>query len=126
MRFAAKDWYMKHATHGEIAYEPADEMVFVRLDNGKVDLSIYMCNECSSEQGLIDAMTAWIEDEATAIIAPHFTIAAPVDYLIEGHQMPAYDNAIDECARPVFDAIRREMLEQVARIDALQFKTPTV
>ena len=40
--------------------------------------------------------------------------------------MPAYDNAIDECARPVFDAIRREMLEQVARIDALQFKTPTV
>ena len=59
-------------------------------------------------------------------IAPHFTIAAPVDHLIEGHQMPAYDNAIDECARPVFDAIRREMLEQVARIDALQFKTPTV
>lgn len=117
---------MKHATHDEIAYEPSDQMVFVRLDNGKVDLSVYMCNDCDSEQGLIDAMTAWIEDEATAIIAPHFTIASPVDYLIEGYQMPAYDNAIDEDARPVFDAIRREMLEQVARIDALQFKTPTV
>ena len=117
---------MKHGTHGEVAYEPVDEMVFVQLDNGKVDLSIYMCNECSYEQGFIDAMTVWIEDEATAvIIAPHFTIASSVDYLIEGHRMPTYDNAIDEDVRPVLDAIRREMLEQVARIDALQFKTPT-
>ena len=106
---------------GYVSYEPKNEMVFVRLEDGKIDLSIYLSNECNSEEALVNAMTAWVEDSDSVIIAPHFTLASPVDYLIDGHKMRHYGNAIDEEARPVFDAVKREMLEQIARIDALKF-----
>ena len=113
---------MKHATAIDVAFEPTDQLVFVRLEDGKIDLSVYFSNQCGVPGGLEDAMTAWLEDTAYAVIAPHFSVASPVDYLIEGHEMPAHGNAIDEKARPVFEAIKREMLEQVARIDALVYK----
>lgn len=113
---------MKHSSPRDVAFEPEDQMVFVRLEDGKIDLSVYFSNDCGDPGGLEDAMTAWLDDSSVAVIAPHFKISSPVDYMIEGHEMRAYDNAIDESARPIFEAIKREMLEQVARIDALVFR----
>lgn len=104
-----------------VAFEPANQMVFVDLANGKIDLSIYLSNECGDDDGIIPAMEAWLDDTAPSIIAPHFTVASPVDYLIDGHEMPAVGNVIDIDAKPVFDALRAEFAKQIARIDALVF-----
>jgi len=94
-------------------------MVFVRLVDGEIDLSTYLSNEIEAPNGLVEAMTAWIDDTAPAIIAPHFKISSPVDYLIEGHEMQTGD--IDLDAKPIFDALRKELQEQIARIDSLKF-----
>lgn len=114
MKHAPETWY--------VSYEPSDQMVFVRLEDGKIDLSVYLSNEVDSGDEIYAAIEAWASGEESAIIAPHFTIASPVDYLIEGHQMPSFNNNIDADAKPLFDAIRAEMAAQIARIDALVFQ----
>ena len=76
---------MKHATAIDVAFEPANQLVFV-----------------------------------VSTLEPHFRISTPVDYVMKGFEMT--DGAIMEEARPVFEAIKREMLEQIARIDALVYK----
>ena len=40
--------------------------------------------------------------------------------------MRSHDNAIDMESKPVFDALRAELLAQVARIDALVFEPAPV
>jgi len=102
-----------------VSCEPVDQMVFVRLVDGEIDLSTYFCNELGAPNGLVEAMTAWIDDTAPAIIAPHFKVSSPVDYLIEGHEMQTGEIVAD--AKPIFEALRKEMQEQIDRIDALKF-----
>ena len=107
---------------GYVAYEPKDKMVFVRLREGKIDLSVYLSNECSEAAEMEPVIEAWFNDTHPTIIAPHFSVSSPLDYLVDGHQMPAHGNEIDMDAKPVFDALRAELTAQVERIDALIFK----
>jgi hypothetical protein len=113
---------MKNET-GYVHYEPSDSLVHVELESGKIDLSVFLCNETDSSSELIYAITSWSEDTESVIIAPHFTVAAPVDYLIDMHQMPSHSNHIDVNAKPIFKALREEMIEQISRIDALVFSS---
>lgn len=116
---------MKHTPeHGYVSFEPENELVFVRFENGKIDLSVYLSNETNEEQAMLASVTAWADDSSPVIIAPHFTVASPVDYLIDMHEMPAHNNHIDANAKPIFDALRAEMVAQIARIDALVFEDP--
>lgn len=103
-------------------YEPKDQMVLVRLHEGKIDLSVYLSNECSHAVEMEAVIKAWFNDTHSTIIAPHFSVSSPLDYLIDGHEMHAHENAIDMDAKPVFDALRAELIAQVKRIDALIFK----
>lgn len=108
-----------------LTYEPENEMVYVRLmEDGTLDLSIYLASEmvCSDEDEIEQAVVAWALGKDSVIIAPRFKVSSPVDYLVEGHQMPAYGGRIDAKAKPVLDALRAEMLAQVARIDGLEYK----
>ena len=107
---------------GYVQCEPLGETVYVSLIDGKIDLSVYFSNEIAPVDGLEEAMQSWINDSAPVIISPHFSIASPVDYLIDGHQMPARKNNIDLDAKPIFDALREELVEQVKRIDALTYE----
>ena len=107
---------------GYVTYEPKEQMVFVRLHKGKIDLSVYLTNECEEAAEMMPVVTAWSEDTHPAIIAPHFSVSSPLDYLIDSHEMHAHENAIDMDAKPIFDALRAELIAQVARIDALNFK----
>lgn len=106
---------------GYVQYEPSDSCLHVDLEDGKIDLSVFLSNETDSSNELLNAIAAWADDTSPVIICPHFTVAAPVDYLIDMNQMPAYDNHIDIDAKPIFDAIKAEMLEQIERINALVF-----
>lgn len=96
-----------------------DAMVSVELKDGKIRLYTYLSNY--SNDDLDAVMLDWIESENEVCLLMNFTPASPVDYLIEGHEMPAHNNHIDIDAKPVFDALRAELLAQVARIDAIVF-----
>lgn len=113
---------MKHARPSDVAFEPKDQLVFVRLEDGKIDLSVFFSNELGEPGNLVESMTAWIEDTAVAVIAPHFKISSPVDYIIEGYGIYGSETEMDGPAKPLLDAVRREMMEQIARIDALTIK----
>jgi len=113
----------KHETDDRYtSFEPKNVLVFTSLVDGKIDLSVYLSNETDDDAELIEAMTAWVDDTKAVIIAPHFTLAGPVDGLIDLHEMPALDFNIDLDAKPIFDALKAEMLEQIKRIDSLIFK----
>jgi hypothetical protein len=105
-----------------IVYEPTDEPLCVELKDGKIDLCVFLSNECNYDQALIDAMAAWLKNEDSVIIAPHFTVAAPVNALIDSHKMPGFNNDIDIDAKPIFDTLRAELVAEIARIDALKFR----
>ena len=101
---------MKHARPSDVAFEPKDQLVFVRLEDGKIDLSVFFSNELGEPGNLVESMTAWIEDTAVAVIAPHFKISSPVDYIIEGYGIYGSETEMDGPAKPLLDAVRREMI----------------
>ena len=107
-----------HAHPNYVSYEPENQLVFVRLDNGKIDLSVYLSNECDSGFEITQAILTWAEDSKSVIIAPHFSISSPVDYLVEGH---GFEGKVDINAKPVFEAVRAEMVAEIARIDAIVY-----
>lgn len=104
-----------------VSYEPENESVFVRLIDGKIDLSVYICNELEVDDKLDDAIVAWAEGTDPVIIAPHFKVSSPVDYLIEGNTNHG-SGLIDFDAKVVFDALRAELQEQIDRIDELKYE----
>lgn len=113
---------MKNACDRAVSYEPENQLVFVDMENGKICLSIFFSNECETDAQLFNAMTAWVNDSDIATISPHFSISSPVDYLIEGHQLISNTEVIDKDSKPIFDAVKREMLDQIKRIDSLIFE----
>lgn len=104
-----------------VTYEPQDQMVHVELQDGKIDLSIYLSNETCSSPEMAAAIDAWAKDSQAVIIAPRFTLASPVDCLIESHQLLRCRDIIDLEARPIFEAVKAELEAQIKRIDALVF-----
>lgn len=101
-----------------------DEMIFTDLVGGKIQLTVYLSNLTDQRDELLEAMTAWVDDSNNVEIVVNFSVSSPVDYLIDGHKMPAYQDHIDMDAKPVFDALKAEMLEQIKRIDSLTFEAP--
>lgn len=98
-----------------------DPLVFTRLEDGKIDLFVSMSNECHISGKLNSALRAWVNDTDPVEIRQHFTISAPVDYIVQGYA--DVNGLIDLDTKPMVDAIRAEMLTELARIDALVFSS---
>ena len=96
-----------------------DPMVFTRLNAGKIELLVSLSNEIDTSDALNAALLAWVEDTDPVEIKQRFTISAPVNYMIQGYS--DVNGLLDAEAKSVFDAIRAEMLVEVARIDALVY-----
>lgn len=96
-----------------------DPMVFTSLEDGKIKLIVSITNEVDTGVELADALTAWVDDTDPVEITQTFKISSIVDYLNHSHQ---YGNGlIDPDAKPIFSALRAEMLAEIARIDALVY-----
>lgn len=106
---------------GYIKFEPTDELVFVEIMDGKIDLSLYFCNECGTSQELFDAVTAWAEDTGPVVIEPHFKISAIVDYMVDMHELHLIKK-LDIKAKETIDLIRAEFQAQIDRIDAIEYQ----
>lgn len=104
-----------------VTYEPENESVIVRLIDGKIDLSVYICNELEVADKLDEAIVAWAECTDPVVIAPRFKVSSPVDYLIEGNTNDE-SGLIDFDAKVVFDVLRAELQEQIDRIDELKYE----
>lgn len=108
-------------TEHALAYEPQNSMVLVKLVDGKIDLHIYLSSDCDFSETLYAVMETWIEDESKPVcIAPHFTVAAIVDYF-ENYKMPHRGNHLEENIKPTVDALRAELEAQIKRIDAFTY-----
>ena len=92
-------------------YDLLDELVYAELENGKVDLSMHLPGEIVSGP----------EVEPFAFI-PHFSITSIVDDLICVYGIDGSNDVISADERPLVDALRKELLEQAARLGAMTFK----
>jgi hypothetical protein len=102
--------------------ERNDDMLHPKL--GKNGLELFCHLSDAIDETLDDAMAAWGNGSEEVEISTRFTLSDALNSAIELHEMPAYDNAIDAAAKPMFDAMRAELAEMISRIDALTFKTP--
>ena len=103
--------------------EREETMLHPGLDNRGVRLTCYLSNYCDDD--LDDVLLAWHAQEEVSI-SNHFRLSDVVACAIELHEMPAYDGAINEAAKPLFDAMRAELAQMIATIDGLVFRTPNV
>lgn len=63
---------------------------------------------------------AWDDDDPIELLIG-FKLSDALETAITSHEMPAYENAIDSAAKPLFDAMRAELSAMIDRIDALKF-----
>lgn len=99
--------------------ERSDNMLHPRLGRNGVEL--FCCLSDVIDETLDEAMATWGNGVEEVTISTQFALRDALDSAIELHQMPAYDNAIDAEAKPMFDAMRAELVEMLGRIDALKF-----
>ena len=102
--------------------ERSNDMLHPKLGENGLELFCHLSD--AIDETLDEAMAAWGSGNEEAAISTRFTLSDALNSAIDMHEMPAYDNAIDAAARPMFDAMRAELVAMVERIDALTFATP--
>jgi hypothetical protein len=88
-------------------------------DDGLVELAISLAK---NEGKLLDVIEEFRSDEKALWLEFTFYIGSIVDHVIDLHEIVGGGGKVDICAKPLLDAIRKEMMEQVERIDKLTFE----
>lgn len=96
-----------------------EDFLMPELVEGRIRLSCYL-SDCDDDLELAGWGTG--KDEKTVTI--YFTLGAAFSSAVERFQMSSQGNAIDEEARPLFNAMRSELVEMIDQIDALRFLAP--
>jgi hypothetical protein len=73
-----------------------------------------------SDSNLDLVMAEWA-DEKEVSISLNFKLSSALDSIIESHEMPAYDHAIHDEARPMISDMRAGLVKMLERIDMLKF-----
>lgn len=102
--------------------ERSDNMLHPKLGENGLELFCYISD--AIDETLDEAMAAWGNGNEEVAISTRFTLSDALNSAIDMHEMPAYDKAIDADAKPMFDAMRAELVAMIERIDALIFATP--
>lgn len=91
-------------------------------EDGRVTYGIYLSNECPDD-GIERAMEAWLGDEEPVYINYRFSIRECIEDSIVFLKFLNVDGlVVEEESRPVFDALRAELLEMVARLDEIRYE----
>ena len=102
--------------------ERNNDMLHPKLGENGLELFCYISD--AIDETLDEVMAAWGNGNEEVAISTRFTLSDALNSAIEMHEMPAYDSAIDADAKPMFDAMRAELVAMIERIDALTFATP--
>lgn len=92
------------------------------LRDGSVVLCCYLSNFC--DERLDGVMQEWVSSADEVSISQEFALRDALDSAIEMNEMPAHEGAIDADEKPLFDAMRSELVAMIERIDGLTFKSP--
>ena len=92
------------------------------LRDGGVVLCCYLSNFC--DERLDGVMQEWVSSADEVSISQEFALRDALDSAIEMNEMPAHEGAIDADEKPLFDAMRSELVAMIERIDGLTFKSP--
>ena len=98
------------------------EMLHPRLGESGLELCCHLSDMCDEE--LDEVMAAWGNNEEEVSISTWFTLSEALDSAIFLYEMPAYGNAIHAEDKPIFEAMRKELVSMIERIDALTFEEP--
>lgn len=102
--------------------ERNNDMLHPKLGENGLELFCYISD--AIDETLDEVMAAWGNGNEEVAISTRFTLSDALNSAIEMYEMPAYDSAIDADAKPMFDAMRAELVAMIERIDALTFATP--
>ena len=88
--------------------------------DGRMTYGIYLSNECPDD-GIEKAFQAWLDDSEPVYINYRFSIRECIEDSIAFRKLHNVDGLVaEEESRPVFDALRAELLEMVARLDEIR------
>lgn len=105
---------------GLVTYRVTENCVFADLNqSGKLSLYVYFSAFCGIDASMWEAIEAWTDDsEADTALEVRFSLADALDMLLDSNM---YGDKVDASEKPVIDAMRSELLQMVARIDALKY-----
>lgn len=101
-----------------MSIEIDDTMVHVDMGAHGVRLCVHASN---TDERLDQTIEDWFDSSGEVFIDFFFKPAEILDSAIAMHEMPARGHKIDADAKLMFEALRKELAEMVARIDALEF-----
>jgi|JI10StandDraft_1071094.scaffolds.fasta_scaffold101188_2 hypothetical protein len=91
--------------------------------DGCVTYGIYLSNECPDD-GFEDALEAWLTGEESVYINYRFSIRECIEDSISFRKLHNVEGlVVKEGSRPVFDALRAELIEAVARLDEIRYES---
>ena len=92
-------------------------------EDGRVTYGIYLSNECPDDR-IEPALEAWVDDSEPVYINYRFSIRECIEDSIYFRKLHNVDGTVvEEESRPVFDALRAELLEMVARLDEIRYES---
>lgn len=97
----------------------AAELIHARLAEDGLELRCSV--NASSDEDLFDKIYNTMDSEELAELSINFRLNTVLETAIWLHEMPAYGNAINSTAKPLFDAMRSELLAMIDQIDVLKF-----
>lgn len=103
-------------------FKDPEPKIFMDLKDGRIE-----CELTHSTDGCQDYMLDMVEHilvtegRASILIHSTFPLAEPLDTAIHMNGLWGSTVEIEASSKPLFDAMRAELMEMVARIDTLKF-----
>lgn len=104
-----------------------EDAVFCEVDpDGRLQLFLHFYDgKYDGDHPFWKAICAWLdEDSGTNDLRVNFRLSDVLDFELEGHELFRFKGKTNIKAKPVLDAMRAELMQMVARIDAVQYGSP--
>jgi len=94
-----------------------------KLEEGRVTYGIYLSNECPDD-GFEEAIEAWLNGSKPVSIHYRFSIRGCIEFSIAlSRRRNIEGTVVEKEDRPLFDALRAELLETIARLDEIRYES---
>jgi hypothetical protein len=102
-----------------------DVSVFASIVDEKIKFTIPLssCDDFDNDEAYT-ALKNFVDYGDDFEVFTKFSFDDVLNSNIDMYEMPSFDNTLDISGKPTFDMMRAELVEIIARIDALKFTDP--
>lgn len=100
-----------------------EECLHHDIEDGEVTFGIFFSTQTEDDEAVLDALHRWVNTDEDVSLNFRFTIRDCINNVVDFRRYVAEEGIVMETAdKPMIDALRAELAEQLARLDAIKFQ----